>query len=30
MSKATKDDASLILQIIAMMKGDQEYQKAEK
>ncbi|MHA1106527.1 MAG: DUF4760 domain-containing protein [Promethearchaeota archaeon] len=30
MSKPTKDDASIMLQIIAMMKGDKEYQKAEK
>ena len=30
MSKPTKDDASLMLQIMAMMKGDQEFQKAEK
>ena len=29
MSKPTKDDASLMLQIMTMMKGDEVYQKAE-
>jgi len=29
MSKPTKEDASLMLQILTMMKGDEIYQKAE-